>query len=412
MKPTKMSKKPLTIAFVTIFLDLLGFGIMIPIQPFYVQEFGASATQITLLGASYSLMQFLFAPFWGRLSDRVGRRPIILTSVAVSAVGHLVFGLGNSLFMVFAARMLAGFGNANLGTAQAIISDVTTPENRAKGMGLIGAAFGLGFIFGPAVGGVLGQYSMTLPAFFAAGLAACNFIFAAIFLPETLTVHDAKGGATKRFTRTFFSVSALKQAAQKPNIAILFSMTFIYTLGFALMEQVIGLFIEKIWVSDLVTELRTKEAARLTAVYLVVVGFTAVFIQGGMIGRLTKQFGERNLARFGLIILTVALAGIPLAGKTSSFSLMLVTAMLLAIGSGTFNPSNSALVSRSADPQEQGSILGLNQSLASLGRVLGPAVAGFIFESHVDLPFYLAACLTCIAAWQTFRLGRIDAKTV
>lgn len=396
--------KPLIIAFFTIFLDLLGFGIMIPIQPFYVQEFGASPTQITILGASYSLMQFLFAPFWGKLSDRIGRRPIILVSVAVSALGHLIFGLGNSLIMIFAARMLAGFGNANLGTAQAIISDVTTPENRAKGMGLIGAAFGLGFIIGPAVGGVLGQYSMTLPAFFASGLAVCNFLFAWLFLPETLA-NKAPGDNGHR--RTFFSITALKKAARHPDIAILFSMTFIYTLGFAIMEQVIGLFIEKIWVLDTVSEVRSKEAARLTAVYLVVVGFTAVIIQGGLIGRLSKRFGERRLARFGLLTLTLALGAIPMAGSSSSFAFMLLTAMLLAIGSGTFNPSNSALVSRAADPGEQGSILGLNQSLSSLGRVLGPACAGLIFEFHVDMPFYIAATLTALAAIQATRLRNV-----
>ena len=166
------SRKPLVIAFFTIFLDLLGFGIIIPVQAFYAQDFGASATAVTLLGGSYSLMQFFFAHFWGSLSDKVGRRPIILSSVAISAVGHFVFAMAPSLSILFLARMIAGFGNANIATAQAIISDSTTHENRAKGMGIIGAAFGLGFIFGPAIGGFLGQYSPTLPSFAAGVLAA------------------------------------------------------------------------------------------------------------------------------------------------------------------------------------------------------------------------------------------------
>ena len=398
MKPK--NSKPLLIAFFTIFLDLLGFGIMIPIQPFYVENFGATATQVTLLGASYSLMQFLFAPFWGRISDRIGRRPIILFSVAISAVGHLVFGLAHGLTTLFAARMLAGFGNANLGTAQAIISDVTKPEDRAKGMGLIGAAFGLGFIIGPAIGGILGQYSPVLPAFFAAGLALCNLAFAAFMLPETL-----KKGAPTAPGRRLLSLAALKHAARHTNVGVLFAMTFVYTLGFAIMEQVIGLFIEKIWVTpDLGGSLRIQMASQMTAVYLVAVGFTAVFIQGFMIGRLTRKFGEQTLAKAGLVLLTLAMFSIPLAGNTGIFPVMVATAVILAAGSGIFNPSNSSMVSRAADPAEQGSTLGLNQSIASLGRVLGPASAGAIFELNPSWPFYAAGCLTAVAAIISTRL--------
>ncbi|NDE13631.1 MFS transporter [bacterium] len=396
------SKKPLIIAFFTIFLDLLGFGIMIPIQPFYVQDFGATATQVTLLGASYSLMQFLFAPFWGNISDRHGRRPVILLSVAVSAVGHLIFGLGQNLTTLFAARMLAGFGNANLGTAQAVISDVTKPEDRAKGMGLIGAAFGLGFIIGPAVGGLLGQISPTMPAFFSAGLAVCNFAFATAMLPETLRKQD---GMPATSGRRMLSVAALRHAARQANVGVLFTMTFIYTLGFAIMEQVIGLFIERIWVpSGNGGTLRLKLASEMTAIYLVAVGFTAVLIQGFLIGRLTRKYGETRLARAGLALLTVAMISIPLAGSTGIFPVMVSTAVILALGSGIFNPSNSSMVSRAARVTEQGSTLGINQSLASLGRVLGPAVAGAIFELNANMPFYAAGCLTAVAWFVSQRL--------
>lgn len=396
------SKKPLIIAFFTIFLDLLGFGIMIPIQPFYVQDFGATATQVTLLGASYSLMQFLFAPFWGNISDRFGRRPIILLSVAMSAIGHLIFGFAQNLTTLFAARMLAGFGNANLGTAQAVISDVTKPEDRAKGMGLIGAAFGLGFIIGPAIGGILGQFSPTAPAFFSAGLAACNLAFAAVMLPETL---QRKPGVTASTGRRLLSLAALRHAARQANVGVLFAMTFIYTLGFAIMEQVIGLFIERIWVpSGNGGTLRLKMASEMTAIYLVAVGFTAVLIQGFLIGRLTKKYGETTLARTGLILLTIAMMSIPVAGSTGIFPVMVSTAVILAAGSGIFNPSNSSMVSRAANAAEQGSTLGLNQSLASLGRVLGPAVAGAVFELNPGMPFYAAGCLTATAWFVSLRL--------
>ena len=183
--------RTLFIAFITIFLDLLGFGIIIPIQAFYAESFNATPKVITLLGASYSLMQFFFAPFWGKLSDRLGRRPIILFSVLISAAGHFIFASANGLMLLFAARMVAGFGNANIGTAQAIIADITTKENRAKGMGLIGAAFGLGFIFGPAIGALLGQHHPTTPLYAAGVLALLNFIFAYFLLPETKTTSSA-----------------------------------------------------------------------------------------------------------------------------------------------------------------------------------------------------------------------------
>jgi len=182
---TTKSKRPLLIAFITIFLDLLGFGIIIPIQPFFTQSLGASPTIITLLAASYSLMQFVFAPVWGSLSDRWGRRPIMLFSIAIASIGYFIFASAESLWVLFFSRMLSGFGNANLGTAQAIISDSTTGEDRAKGMGLIGAAFGLGFIFGPAIGAFLSQISPRTPLYFAGVLSAFNFVLTYLILPET-----------------------------------------------------------------------------------------------------------------------------------------------------------------------------------------------------------------------------------
>ena len=176
MSDAKRGKHVLLIVFFTVFIDLIGFGIIIPIQPFFAEALGASPATVTLLGASYSLMQFLFAPFWGMLSDRYGRRPIILVSLGTGFVGYLLFGLSHSLPALFASRMLAGFGAANIGTAQAMIADSTSHADRAKGMGLIGAAFGLGFIFGPALGGVFGQFGIATPAFVAAGLCAANWI--------------------------------------------------------------------------------------------------------------------------------------------------------------------------------------------------------------------------------------------
>jgi len=392
--PTPSGRSPLFIAFITIFLDLLGFGMMIPIQAFYAQEFGASAAVVTILGGSYSFMQFLFAPFWGRLSDRVGRRPIILFSVFISACGHFLFAMAGSLPMLFVARMIAGFGNANLGTAQAIISDVTTPENRAKGMGVIGAAFGLGFIFGPAIGGLLGQISPTAPSLGAGILAVANLLFAWKMLPETLRL-DAR--STHRRT---FSPAAFRHAARHLNVGRIFVITFVFTTAFALMEHVIGLLIEKTWVDPTIAASealggheRISEAAKRTALFLVMVGITATIIQGGLIGKLQKKFGEVTLSRAGLVLVAISLALIPLAAAGGVYATLLPVAMIMAMGTGIFHPSNTGLLSRSIDADEQGGVLGLNQSLSSLGRVIGPLFAGLLFQWHEAAPFLIGAGL-------------------
>jgi DHA1 family tetracycline resistance protein-like MFS transporter len=181
--PQGRKRSPLGILFLAVFLDLVGFGILIPIQPFYAELFGARPAAITLLSASFSLVQFLFAPFLGRISDSVGRRPIMLFTIAINALGYALFGLAGSLPMLFLARITSGFGSANIGTAQAIVADSTSPETRAKGMGVIGAAFGLGFVIGPVIGGLFSQYSLSLPAFVAAGLSTLNWFYAFLRLP-------------------------------------------------------------------------------------------------------------------------------------------------------------------------------------------------------------------------------------
>lgn len=386
---------PMVIAFFTIFLDLLGFGIVIPVNSFYVQSLGASPAVIALLSASYSLMQFLFAPFWGRLSDRIGRRPVILISVAASFLGHLIFGLSSTIFTIFAARFLAGFGNANLGTAQAIIADVTTPENRAKGMGLIGAAFGLGFLLGPAIGGIAGQYSPQAPALTAAALAAVNFLVAYFLLPETRkdNVQDQS-----HHQRTF-SPTALFRAISLPNVGVILQISFLSTFAFSMFEVIVGLLMERAYLPSFGRETpeHIAEAAKLTAWFLVAVGITAVIIQGGLIGRLTKRFGEHALFRIGLLFMLISIGVIPIVIKTNVYDHMIILAVFLAIGTGIYNPSQSSLVSKSAPADQQGGILGLNQSMSALGRVLGPALSGVLFELNQGFPFFAAAILLAIA---------------
>lgn len=400
----KNQRSPLVIAFFTIFLDLLGFGIVIPVNSFYVQSLGAGPMVIALLSASYSLMQFLFAPFWGRLSDKIGRRPVILISVAASCAGHMIFGLSSTIFTIFAARLLAGFGNANLGTAQAIISDVTTPENRAKGMGLIGAAFGLGFLLGPAIGGFAGQYSPQAPAIVAGCLAALNFVMAYFLLPET----RVEGADTSNHHRRTFSLATLKSAMALPNVGTILKISFINTGAFAMFEVIVGLLMERSFlpIEGRNTPEHIAQAAKLTAWFLVAVGITAVIVQGGLIGRLTKKFGERTLFRAGLVLMFLSIGAIPVMAQTGVYNSMLIVAVVLAAGTGIFNPSQSSLISRSAPADQQGGVLGLNQSMGALGRVAGPALSGFLFEINFGLPFYVASGLILIALMMSLGLSQ------
>ncbi len=387
-----VQRRTLGIVFFTVFLDLVGFGIIIPIQPFYAESLGASPATVTLLGASFSLMQFLFAPFWGRLSDKIGRRPVMLISIATTVVGYVIFGVSGSLTVLFLSRMLAGFGSANIGTAQAIIADCTPPEKRAKGMGLIGAAFGLGFIFGPALGGSMVRFGLAVPAFVAAGLSSINWILAYFRLPET----RSKGVAAIVSHRAF-SLKALKHAARHPGVTQIFLVFLTYTLSFSLMEQVLGLFIESTWLfAEPHSAAHSRHAATLTTYVLLVVGVTATIVQGGLIGRLAKRFGEKKLLLFGMAAVSLSLALIPVVGWVAGFAMLLPVSMLLAVGSGLVNPSLTSLLSRSVDKDEQGGALGIGQSLSALGRVIGPSVSGFLFEWHPGAPFWVGAVLTCV----------------
>lgn len=406
---------PLGTVFFTVFLDLIGFGILIPIQPFYAESFGARPAMVTLLSASFSLMQFLFAPLVGRISDRVGRRPVMLATIAVNALGYLLFGLAHSLPMLFLARITCGLGSANIATAQAIIADSTTPETRAKGMGMIGAAFGLGFVLGPAIGGVFSQWGLAVPALVASGLSTLNLALAFFRLPETLPPDvRANRAAQPRRALLGLSAAALVEAGRHTNVRQLFWLYFVGTTAFSLMEQVLGLFIERTWVqgpaADEVAHLR--HAAVLTAYFLVVVGVTATIVQGLLIGRLVQRFGERRLVQTGGSLITLSLLLLPLAGQTGHFAALMAVAPILALGAGLLNPSLPSLLSQSVGRGEYGGILGLGQSLSALGRVIGPTMAGVLFEWRVPAPFWIGATLsaTCVIVALTLRPNRQGAE--
>jgi multidrug resistance protein len=392
----------LLIVFITVFLDLVGFGIIIPIQPFFAEFLGARPSTVTLLMASFSFMQFLFAPFWGHLSDRVGRRPVMLASIFITSSGYFLFALSSSLTMLFAARMLSGFGSANIGTAQAIIADSTPPEKRAKGMGIIGVAFGLGFILGPALGGLLSQVGMATPAFIAGGLSAANFVLASIILPETRRSNTAK---TRHST---FSLVDLRSAIQHPNVAMLMVLCLGYSTSFALMEGSLGLFIQNVFVTTH-GEVSFKEASRLTSFVLIVVGVAATIVQGCFIGMLVKKFGEMRLMRFGIFSIALTMCAIPVLGALHRFDLFLLIFPFMALGTGTLNPSLASLLSTAVHENEQGGTLGLGQGLASLGRVFGPSAAGILFEWNIGTPFFVSSILLMACLTLTLRI-RINCK--
>ena len=368
---------PLIIILVTVFIDLLGFGIIIPLLPFYAESFGASAFIIGLLGTSFSLMQFLFSPIWGRWSDRVGRKPIILVGLLGSCLSYLGLALSTSLTMLFIARIVGGIAGANIPTAQAYIADVTTPENRARGMGMVGAAFGLGFIFGPAIGGLLSRFSPQTPMWFASALCLANFIAAWFLLPESRRV-DA---TSKNLGR----MEAFRHAARQPTLLLLLSLFFLVTLAFSGFEATFAIFSER----------KFGFTASTIGFVFAFIGVVLALVQGVLVGKVVKRIGERRLIPLAIFAIALGIGLIPYAWSVPT---LLGALGVLALGMGFNNPSLTSMVSRLSDPDDQGGILGLASSLSSLGRVVGPAWGGYVYDAYgMTTPYLSAAGLMLLA---------------
>ncbi|BBK44524.1 tetracycline resistance MFS efflux pump [Allostella vacuolata] len=367
------------VLFLIVFVDLVGFGIVIPLLPFYAEHFGAGPEVVTMVMASYSLAQLFTAPLWGRLSDRIGRRPVLLASLAGSVLAYLALAVAPSLLVLFLARIAAGAMAGNIAAAQAYIADVTPPERRAQGMGMIGAAFGLGFILGPAIGGVLAGHDpanvdFVLPALTAAGLSALALVGTVLVLRESL---DRSRPPRPRVAR----LAAARQVLGRPGIAPYILIGFATVSVFAGMETTFAL-----WSS------RTFGWGPAQNGYLFAfVGILGAVLQGLAIGRLTRRFGELRLLAAGLFLLSVGLFGL---GMADSVAMLFATSALLGIGFGLANPSLASLVSRSADPADQGMVLGVFQSASSLSRVVGPLLAGVAF-AHLgkSAPFLVGAAV-------------------
>lgn len=365
-----MRRSPLLVIFITVFIDLIGFGIVIPVLPFYVEgtDFNASPRAVGLLFASYSIMQLIFTPILGRLSDKYGRRPVLFLSLLGTGVGFLILGFATTLWMLFAGRIIDGITGGNISTAQAYIADVTTPENRAKGMGMIGAAFGLGFILGPAIGGILSRWGIHIPFLFAAGLAFANAILLYFTLPETVTPdHPARtSAAVGRW-------SQLAQALKQQRLAFVFSIYFLFIVAFSIMTASFALF----------TMYRFGYDAHDTGWLFVFVGVIGALVQGGLIGRLVKRFGEMPLVIAGALLFAASLFTIPFTGPHTGLATLLLVGGTFALGNGLSTPTLMGLASKSVGRGEQGGVLGVTQSVASLARTVGPLVSSALIYSAV-----------------------------
>lgn len=396
----------LGVLFLTVFLDLLGFGLVIPLVQKYVEFYWGKDSEYvypiaTGLSACYSFAQFIFAPIWGSLSDKYGRRPIFLVTIPLTALSYLLFGLvcdervglkilgsGHAVvFAMFATRIFGGIVSANISTAFAYVADITTPENRSKGMGVVGAAFGLGFVFGPAAGGILSSYGRGWPGYAAAALGFINIFWAFARLPESLPLNLRGVRRTKR-------IQILKEFFSDRRLSILLILVFLGTFSFAHMETSLALYLG----------LDSAQGGRGWTEREIgysfgCVGLLGALVQGGLIRKLSKKYSDRAILLTGWAMLAIGLAGVGIFGwNNQSFVMLAAAAIFVSFGHGLSNPSISALVSRCAPRNEQGKAAGANQSMSSLARVAGPLSTGFVGQSFGPAaPLYVAAGGVAIA---------------
>ena len=357
----KRPASPLTLIFLTVFIDLIGFGIVIPVLPLYAERFGASPLTIGWLLGIYSAMQCLFAPILGKLSDRVGRRPVLLLSLLGTSIGFFMMGLANTLAMLFVARIIDGITGGNISTAMAYIADITASKDRSRRMGLIGAAFGLGLIFGPAIGGLLSHVSMGAPFLFAGALAAANTLAVSFLLPESLSEER------RRDARRDTSIAELFREAKTQSLVVVLSTYFFTTVAFSLLTATYPLF----------TQHRFGYGAVQNGYIFACQGIIGAIIQGGLLGWLVRFSSDKVLTIAGTAVLTISLFVLPWSG-TPVF--LFATTAGVAVGHALVAAPINGLASKSVSAASQGRVLGLMQSAASLARIVGPVVGGWLLN--------------------------------
>ena len=390
-----MKDKRLAIIFFTVFLDLVGFGIIIPLNPYLAKEYGATPLQVGLLMSVYSLMQFIFAPFWGQLSDRYGRRPIILISLLGAAIAHTGFAFSNFFLGLVLARGFAGLFGGNISTAMAYIADITESKDRSKGMGMIGAAFGLGFVLGPFIGGMLAQLGKSLgdspplgenfSALIAGLLCFLNFLSALRFLPESRLPGQVSRQLPSRWKR-------ISSTLTTPVLGGAIGIVFLSTFAMANIEASLFLFVREHFLWDLTQ-------ASLGFAYI---GVILVFTQGYLIRKWMPKFGERKLLLLGLFLSAV---GFALIAVSHELGLLTVAVTVLGLGNGLVNPALNGIVSLLSGKDVQGNNLGVSQSLSSVARILGPAMGGYLYQAYGSaLPFATAAGIAGLGLLLAFQL--------
>lgn len=410
--PPKLKTPALAVLFATVFINLVGFGLVVPLLPFFAQSLKAEAWQITLMFSAYSLGQFFAEPFWGRLSDRIGRKPVLLMTLIANALGYLMLAFVPNIWLAIAVRLFTGLGAGNISTVQGYVADVTPPEQRAGRMGLIGAAFGLGFIVGPGLGGLLtqpqlGRLGYQLPIFLAAALAAIAAVGVVVFLRESRAKADPAA------PRPAF-LAGLKDARDSAVVSRVLVVTLIYMAGFSAMESVFGL-----W-----SESRYQWGAREVGLSFMIVGIVSTLNQGFFAGRLARRFGESRVLATGMLLFGTSLVlqvlapvawfpatRLELGALTIPVVQGWIIPIVMAIGACGMSlamPNISAMISRASPPDRQGAMLGLNMASSSVARIFGPMIAGALFSGlgH-DWPFVIGALLTVPAALMAINAGRV-----
>ena len=378
--------RPLFVLFVTILVNLIGFGIIIPLLPFYAEQFGASPIVIGLLFASFSIAQLVAAPLLGEWSDRWGRRPVLILSLIGTAVSFAMLAVAGSLTMLFAARIVDGLSGGNITTARAYIADVSTEENRAKMYGFLGAAFGLGFILGPALGGAFSHISYTAPIWVAVGVTVAATVMAWLWLPETVhRAHAASGFSLKTITELF----------HRPYLRTLLAVDLVYWMSFAVYQTTFALFGAR----------RFGFGVAETGYMLAAFGLLGVVVQGGMVGPIVARLGDRTTLAIGL-----ALTAFAWGGSAITYSLPVLVLLLVpgAIGIGLCNATLSALVSKTAAPGEQGRVQGAAGALESVGRASGPIWGNGMLQAFGEGSAYIAAA--ALLAGASFTVSRLPVR--
>lgn len=377
-----MKRPPLVFIFITVFVDMLGYSMMIPLLPFFVTQNGGNAAIAGGLGSFYAFLQLFSGPVLGSLSDRVGRKPVLLACLLGTASAYALFGLAGSLWVLFAAVLLDGLTGNNLTTAYAYIADVTDADNRARGMGLVGAAFGLGLMAGPALGGLLSGYGLAVPAFAAAAIALLNVLYGWVFLPESLS-------PARRSVKpiSFNALAQLRGIFSIAPIRLLLVSIFVLNLAFSGLQTNFPLF----------SNARFGWDPRQNGLFFAYVGVVAVFVQGFLYGRIQPIFQERRLAFYGLGLMSLGMAGI--AAAPAPWALYPAVG-IAALGSGMSIPSLSGIISNRIHESQQGQLMGGQQALLSLATVLGPSLAGLSFQFiAAPAPYWIGSALAMIALW-------------